>query len=263
MDVSWQDEHSRAVLRTLDTLPERHIYSREAIHQLLEADYTVGLTIIRLALDLSKDEFELQMRGMLGGGSAGVKRFQSAPDTYMDALVEMGILKSFRRLTAKPVTWRDILVERLKLGRGTAIKGQVRGRQLEDFTEAIVSRVFHDVGYAVRCRFVGSSGESTEKADFAIPSKTDPAILIETKAYGATGSKQTDILGEISRIVAEKRHDTHLLLVTDGITWRARVSDLRKLVALQNEGKISRIYTQQMAAELEGDLRQLRQDHHL
>src|SRR5439155_19837635 len=127
----------------------------------------------------------------------------------------------------------------------------------------IVSRVFQDVGYDVRCRFVGSRGVSTEKADFAIPSKRDPGILIESKAYGATGSKQTDILGEMSRIVEEKRHDTHLLLVTDGITWRSRVNDLRKLVTLQNEGKIARIYTQQMAAQLEGDLRQLRRDHHL
>src|SRR5439155_25952635 len=108
----------------------------------------------------------------------------------------------------------------------------------------IVSRVFQDVGYDVRCRFVGSRGVSTEKADFAIPSKRDPGILIESKAYGATGSKQTDILGEMSRIVEEKRHDTHLLLVTDGITWRSRVNDLRKLVTLQNEGKIARIYTQ-------------------
>jgi hypothetical protein len=115
----------------------------------------------------------------------------------------------------------------------------------------------------VRCQFVGSRGVSKEKADFAIPSSKDPAILIETKAYGATGSKQTDILGEMSRIVAEKRHDTHLLLVTDGITWRSRVSDLRKLVTLQNEGKITRIYTQQMATEFERDLRQLRRDHHL
>jgi hypothetical protein len=212
MEVSWQDEHSRAVLRTLGTLPERRTYSNEDIQQLLETDFSVGLTIIRLALDLSKDEFELQIRGVLGSGGVGVKRFQSAPGAFVEALVKMGILKSFEALTAKPVTWRDILIERLKMGRGSAIKGQVRGRQLEDFTEEIVSRVFKHVGYEVRCRFVGSRGLSTEKADFAIPSKIDPRILIESKAYGATGSKQTDILGEISRIVEEKRHDTHLLI---------------------------------------------------
>ena len=86
---------------------------------------------------------------------------------------------------------------------------------------------------------------------------------IECKAYGATGSKQTDILGDIERIVAQKRSDTHLLLIADGITWKQRMNDLRKLVDLQNRGHIARIYTQKMASELEADFRQLRKDHSL
>ena len=93
--------------------------------------------------------------------------------------------------------------------------------------------------------------------------KKDPAILIEAKAYGATGSKQTDVLGDITRIVNEKRGDTHFLLVTDGVTWRERVNDLRRLIELQNHGKITRIYTQSMADRLESDLKQLKQEHGL
>ena len=53
------------------------------------------------------------------------------------------------------------------------------------------------------------------------------------------------------------------LLVIDGLTWRSRVNDLRKLVEMQNHGRITRIYTQLMAAELEADLQQLRKDHSL
>lgn len=89
---------------------------------------------------------------------------------------------------------------------------------------------------AIRCRFTGATSLSTEKADFAIPSASDPAILIEVKAYGATGSEQPDVLGDIARIVEQKRHDTVFILVKDGITWKQRSNDLRKLVALQNEG---------------------------
>ncbi|MBL7038870.1 MAG: hypothetical protein ISR77_09590 [Pirellulaceae bacterium] len=96
-----------------------------------------------------------------------------------------------------------------------------------------------------------------------MPSKGDPRILIEVKAYGATGSKQTDIIGDVNRIVEEKRNDTDFLLVTDGITWKARLNDLRKLVEMQNLGRIMRIYTKQMAEKLEGDLRQLKNDHSL
>ncbi|MFQ5760978.1 MAG: DpnII family type II restriction endonuclease, partial [Acidiferrobacterales bacterium] len=83
------------------------------------------------------------------------------------------------------------------------------------------------------------------------------------KAYGATGSKQTDILGDINRIIEEKRHDTTFLLVTDGVTWKARANDLRKLVTMQNQGFIGRIYTTAMAGDLQRDLRQLMAYHGL
>ena len=39
------------------------------------------------------------------------------------------------------------------------------------------------------------------------------------------------------------------------------MNDLRKLIDWQNTGKITRIYTQQMATDLEEDLKQLQQDH--
>ena len=74
------------------------------------------------------------------------------------------------------------------------------------------------------------------------------------KAFNATGSKQTDVLGDTLRIVEQKRDDTAFLLVTDGISWKARASDLKKIVKLQNLGKIRKIYTMAMAEELKADL---------
>lgn len=79
------------------------------------------------------------------------------------------------------------------------------------------------------------------------------------KAFNATGSKQTDVLGDILRIVEQKRDDTAFLLVTDGISWKARASDLRKIIELQNLGKIRKIYTMAMAEELKLDLISLKQ----
>jgi DpnII restriction endonuclease len=88
-------------------------------------------------------------------------------------------------------------------------------------------------------------------------------VLIETNAYGATGSKQTDVLGNVARIVDQKRHDTDFLLVTDGVTWKDRVNDLRKRVEMQNQGLITRIYTRAMASQFEEDLKELRREHAL
>lgn len=166
-------------------------------------------------------------------------------------------------LTGHPITWRDVLIERFKSGRGSAIKGQRRGRALENFVEEILRAIFGQGGYQARCRFKGRSGTSTAKADFAIPAPADPRIQIEAKAYGATGSKQTDILGDVADIVSQKRHDTQFFLVTDGSTWRDRMNDLRKLVEMQNQGAIARIYTQTMRNQLIEDLSELKAFHRL
>ena len=260
--TSWRDAHADAVLALLDSLRLPETYDESIVRQLLDANFEAGLTVVRLALDFSKDELILALKGELSG-SAGFKRYQSEPEVLVAALSRLGAPAALEGLIKTPVSWRNILAERLKSGRGSAIKGQARGRFLEDETQKILDRVFGERAYDIRCRFVGVAKTSTEKADFAVPSKGDPRILIEVKAYGATGSKQTDILGDIGRIVEQKRHDTHLLLVTDGLTWNSRRSDLTKLIEMQNAGKIARIYTLSMAAELEADLRQLKEEHGL
>ena len=70
----------------------------------------------------------------------------------------------------------------------------------------------------------------------------------------------TDILGDVRAIVSAKRADTALLFFTDGLTWKERQSDLRKLVELQNNGDIMRIHTYAMADQFEKDLRQLKSE---
>ena len=258
VEASWLDKHAEDVIKLLRTIPRRKDYTLEEISSLLDKDFNASATTIRLFLDLSKDEFTQRMRDLLGEGGIGVTRFQRDRSIFLSALNSLGLPEAMTTAVNHRMHWSDVLVERLKGGRGSAIKGQTRGRGMEGFVEAIVRNVFEETQVAVRCRFAGASGQSTEKTDFAIPSAQDPSILIEVKAYGATGSKQTDVLGDIARIVEQKRHDTVLLLVTDGITWKQRPSDLRKLIALQNEGKIARIYTKSMEKELLADLRTLR-----
>ncbi|MEN8130366.1 MAG: DpnII family type II restriction endonuclease [Pseudomonadota bacterium] len=273
VDTSWRDAHADRVIQRLQQIPQKADYNRTDLLQLLDTEHTsedikpkeyfeAGLTTIRLFLDLSKDELTAELRERLGG-TLGITRARKDPKGVCETLEAMGILERMNLTVNTPISWSDLLTERLKGGRGSAIKGQRRGRYLEDFVEQLLIGIFGENAYDARCQFTGATGTSTEKTDFAIPSKDDPGILIEAKAYGATGSKQTDVLGDITRIVSEKRNDTHFLLVTDGITWRDRTSDLAKLVTLQNQGKITRIYTQSMAEQLEADLGQLKEEHGL
>lgn len=263
IQTEWKDELAGSVMDLLDGLQDKTSYTADDLREILEKDFEAGLTLVRLFLDLSKDELVGSLGEAMAGKGIGIKSFRSDPDALLQGLVSLGALEKMRQVVGTPVTWRDILAERLKSGRGSAIKAQKRGKFLEDKTEEIVREVFGIGNYDVGRRFIGATGQTNEKADFAIPSKDDARILIEVKAYGATGSKQTDILGDMERIIGKKRHDTTLLFVTDGVTWKARTRDLRKLIDLQNQGNITRIYTSQMFPELREDLLLLRSEHGL
>jgi hypothetical protein len=255
--VEWQDEVSKRVVMQIESLPAKNIYTVADIRQLLDLHFDDGLLICRLFLGQSKDEFTSQLRGILKEDS-GVTAYRKDPDAFQEALLSLGLLEAMTEQMSRQPRWSDVLVERLRSGRGSAISGQRRGRAMEDFAETIVRKVFANA-YAVRCTFSGPRNR-TAKCDFAIPSKAVPRILIESKGYGATGSKMTDVIGDIEKIIAVKRLDTAFLFFTDGLTWAQRKSDLRKIIGYQNEGHITRIYTNAMAVQFEQDLRQLKRE---
>ena len=70
----------------------------------------------------------------------------------------------------------------------------------------------------------------------------------------------TDVIGDLNTIIREKRHDTPLFFFTDGVTWKRRLSDLDKIVKMQNTGQIMRIYTTKMAADFREDLQTLKSE---
>lgn len=261
LDVDWMDETAASVIAKLAAFPAKEAYDVGDVRDLVEADFEEGILCCRLFLGLSKDQMEARLRTAFHGGSAGVKRYRSDPAAFLAVLDGLGVPHAMTTSVNRKLSWSDVLVERLRSGRGSAISGQKRGRGLEDVAEALVREVFGDA-HEERVTFTGRHGK-TAKCDIAIPSREDPRIVIESKAYGATGSKMSDILGDLDAIIEAKRHDTALLFMTDGITWKARQSDLRKIVERQNEGQITRIYTSQMRDDFLEDLRTLKDEHHL
>lgn len=262
LTVDWQDEVALRVIDRVRGMPVKSVYTEDDVRALLdEGTFDDGLLIARLFLGLSKDNFTSALMGALGAPAAGqqgygVLRYRADPAAFFSALSNLGLLEAMASETSRPLHWTDTLVERLRSGRGSAITGQVRGRGVENFAEEKIRAVFGDA-YEPRVTFTGRQGK-TAKCDFAIPSRDTPRIVIEAKGYGATGSKMTDIIGDIRAIIDAKRSDTAFLFVTDGVTWRQRASDLKKILEHQNQGDIARIYTLAMAERFEADLRQLR-----
>lgn len=97
--------------------------------------------------------------------------------------------------------------------------------------------------------FTGKKGQ-TAKADFAIPGKDRPKIVVEVKGFEATGSKLTDFLGDVLKIGQAKDYHMYFFLVTDGRGWRNRVSDLRQIVQYHQENLVDMIYTRRRLGEL-------------
>jgi hypothetical protein len=260
LTVEWKDDTALRVIDRLSAFPVKRAYDKADVQALLEENFDEALLIFRLFMGLSKDQFVANLRGIRGEKGIGIKSYRADRDGFIEDLLTMGLLETMADEANRKPHWSDVLVERLRSGRGSAISGQKRGRGVEDFAEAIVKRVFGSK-FDMRCTFRGP--KENAKCDFAIPTKSAPRIVIESKGYGATGSKMTDIIGDIEQIMRAKRPDTALLFFTDGLTWKQRKSDLRKIVEFQNSGGITRIYTYAMADQFEGDLRQLKAEFKL
>ncbi|KZM49459.1 hypothetical protein OA90_15400 [Labrenzia sp. OB1] len=259
LDVDWMDDVAQSIMDRISTVEIKSEYTREDIASLIEAksgpEFVVSRFCVGLFLGYSKDKLEVELKDRLGPGGTGINRYNKDRETYLNTLEELGLRDAMTAtVNAKPI-WSDILKERLRSGRGSAVTGLRRGRELEDWAEEIVREVFED-NYEARCSFTGPRGPA--KCDFAIPGRDHPHILIECKGYGATGSKMSDIIGDLDAIIETKRPDTNLLFVTDGLTWKARMNDMRKIVQRQNEGNVTRIYTKQMRDQFLADLATLK-----
>lgn len=256
LDVEWMDKTAANTIARLTALDHKREYGRSDIEALFAGNFEEGLLCSRLFLGLSADQMRAALAAELAPGGSGRKRFDADRVGFLGALERLGLAEKMAvTVNHKPV-WSDILVERLRSGRGSAISGQKRGRGLEDFVESIIKEVFEGA-YQTRGTFVGEQGK-TAKFDFAIPDRVRPRIILEVKGYGATGSKMTDVIGDLDAIIEAMRRDTILLFVTDGLTWKSRASDLRKIVERQNDGKIARIYTTGMREQFLDDLRTLK-----
>lgn len=179
LDVDWMDDIAASAIARLKGIPPKNTYTTADVQDLFDTNFEEGLLCARLFLALSKDGMTTALKAVLGDG-IGAKRYASDKTVYLDALVGMGLLEKMEATINYQPVWSDILAERLRSGRGSAIQGQKRGRGLEDFAEKIVQQVFGDSGYATRCTFTGANG-STAKCDIAIPDKAQPRIVLESK----------------------------------------------------------------------------------
>jgi hypothetical protein len=131
LPVEWMDEIAANAIARLTAIPVKENYGRTDVAALLEGDFEEGILCCRLFLALSKDSMEGALRDELGHGGIGLRRYQADREAFLDALERLGLTDAMSTTINYEPIWSDILVERLRSGRGSAIQGQRRGRGLE------------------------------------------------------------------------------------------------------------------------------------
>lgn len=220
-------------------------------------DFSRGIDVIRLFTGDSQDAAAHRFCAALGCKPGNWSKITSLalsdPDEFAEALVTAGVPDEIWSMIDRTWSIDDVLFERYRFGRGRAIAGQLRGRSLENAVQAILDEA--NIPYEARVTFRSRKG--TAKCDFAIPDRNLPKIVIETKGFEATGSKLTDLLGDVEKIEKIRDHLMHFFVVTDGRGWHNRTSDLKRLLESHEAGVIQMIYTSKRLPQLSKDIQQI------
>ena len=145
----------------------------------------------------------------------------------------------------------DILVARAGTRR-TATDAGATGRRIEDEIE----RVAKDLGLpcATRTRFEGRNG-LTAPCDLAIPAGgAEAKIVVAAKGFDSTGSKLTDAVREVEEMAEKRLPSQYVMAAVDGIGWKSRVKDLRRIHDLFESKQIDGLYTLAALGTFRADL---------
>jgi hypothetical protein len=157
--------------------------------------------------------------------------------TWLDT--EYNLVPTITVQRRREFTFGDVLVARAG-SRVRATSAGVSGRKVEDEIEAIAVGLGLEV--QTRTRFEGRNGR-TAPCDLLILQGTTQHIAVAAKGFDSTGSKLTDAVREIEEMADVRKPTQFIMAVIDGIGWKSRQADLRRIHALWESGQIDGVYT--------------------
>ena len=80
------------------------------------------------------------------------------------------------------------------------------------------------------------------------------AIAVAAKGFDSTGSKLTDAVREVEEMADVRLPTQFIMVVIDGIGWKSRINDLRRIYRLWESKQIDGMYTLQSLDAFRGDL---------
>ena len=199
------------------------------------------IPILGLVVGLSQEALKNILRHRLGTSSWTVLARRRGGEVIALLDQEFNLLALLGKERTARWDYEDILLERAG-SRGLAGRAISRGRALEDQVEKLVGQDGLGLPYKLRTRFNGSAGRSAS-CDVAIPGGGDKAlIVIAVKGFDSTGSKLSDAVREVVSMAEVRLPRQFVYAVIDGIGWKSRRADLRRIYDLWLNQAIDGVY---------------------
>jgi hypothetical protein len=216
------------------------------------AEHPESVNVLGLAVGLSQEKLKNFLKHTLGT-SGWIKLARERPGELIRMLdSEFDLVRLIGAQRVVTYDFGDILVARAGT-RQTATAAGASGRKVEDEIEAIA----RDLGlpYQTRTRFTGRD-HRTAPCDLVIPAGTNAEIAVAAKGFDSTGSKLTDAVREIEEMADVRQARQFIMVVVDGIGWKNRLNDLRRIYTLWESKQIDGMYTISTLSSFRADLRQ-------
>jgi hypothetical protein len=203
------------------------------------ADHPAWVNVLGLAVGLSQEKLKNTLKHHFGT-SGWVTLAREQPRELVNMLEhDFDLIHLIAIQRHRSYDFGDVLVARAGT-RVTAARAGASGRKVEDETEAIAS----DLGLPceTRTRFTGRNGR-TAPCDLVIPNSRSAAIAVAAKGFDSTGSKLTDAGREIEEMADVRQARQFIMAVIDGIGWKSRLADLRRIYKLWESQQIDGMYS--------------------
>lgn len=209
-----------------------------------------GALTLALAAGLSAEKFKNGLKHKFDT-SGYITLARERPEELISWMAEDFDLVPLLELQVhEEYTFGDILVARGGT-KVTAGRAGETGRSIEDAIEGVAKAL--NLEYEVRTRFKGSGGDSAP-ADLLILRRGEPVIAVAAKGFDSTGSKLTDAVREMQEMVKVRTPMMFIMAAIDGIGWKSRQNDLRKIYDMRARNEIDGLYTLALMDEFQADL---------
>lgn len=240
-------------LRELDTVSVETLADWVRQHQ-------SAAFVLALAVGLSREKLQNQLHHWFGTGNWGLVAREHSLDFISRMDADFDLLRLLTAQRNRTYDFGDILVARAGT-RVTAASAGRSGRRIEDEIEAVATEL--GLPFMLRTRFEGRNGR-TAPADLAIPtSGRTCTIAVAAKGFDSTGSKLTDAVREIEEMADARTGGQIVLAVVDGIGWRRRIADLKRIWELRATNQIDGLYSLATLDQFRKDLRDFSRYRHV